>query len=405
MLAHRVPFPPDRGDRVRSWNLLRFLARHYDVSLVCVSEEPVTDAQWDALRSVAERCVVRKIRPTWSRVRGVASLAAGGAATPGAFYREDLRDTILSWHEATPFDAVLTYCTGMFRYAHELTSRDDFQARGGRHVLDLVDVDSEKWAQLAPLSSGVKRWVYGREAKALRVLERGDVGRVDAITVVSAREAQLYAKVVREDARLAVVENGVDLSHWSPLPDCEERALGFVGVLDYEPNVLGLRWFVDEVMPLVRERSPSARMRIVGRRPNEAVRRLAREPGVELVGEVADVRPELAKCAAVVAPLRIARGVQNKVLEAMACARAVVCTTQVAEGVDAWAGRELLVADEPRRFAEACALVLADAWRRKGIATMARKRIEERYRWEATLAPMMDLLAGGPRRAVQPLAA
>lgn len=386
MLTHRVPFPPDRGDRIRSYHLLKLLSRRFDVSLACVSEEPVSDLQRQELSRLTKRLSIERISPVKMKAGALRAVFTGGALTPAAFRHDRLARTIARWHAQRPFDAMLTFCTGMIEYTRPL------QKQGVRHVLDLVDVDSVKWTSYARAARAPMRWVYRTEARRLREVEAGRFDRVDAITVVSEREAKTYRKHVADHPLLSVVGNGVALDYFAPQPDAGGSLIVFVGVMDYKPNVDGVVWFCDHVLPGLRQSVPGATFRIVGRDPDARVRALANLPGVEVTGPVADVREHLREATVVAAPLRIARGVQNKVLEAMASARAVVCSPHAAEGIDAEPGRHLLVADTPLEWVARLAGTITDHDHRRQIALSARKRVEERYDWDTQLNPMLNLL-------------
>lgn len=395
MLTHRVPFPPDRGDRIRSHHILRTLAGRFDVSLAAVSDEPTPPAARDALLQWTTRLAIQRIGALASRVRGGIALGTGQPITPAMFHRRRLARTIARWHTEAPFHAVLTYCTGMVRYSRDLLDRPD--AAGVRHVLDLVDVDSVKWQNYASMTNPPMKFAYAAEARLLREVEAGRYDRFDAITVVSDAEVQAYAGTVREDAPVHVVPNGVDLDYFTPQPDVvpppgEGGTLLFVGVLNYRPNVQGLMWFVEGVLPGLRQRLPGTRLIVVGKHPGREVRRLAAVEGVEVVGPVDDVRSYLARATAVIAPLRVAMGVQNKVLEAMSSARAVVASPGAARGLVATADEHLLVADDPGEWVEACQRVLTDGEVRQRLAAAARTLVETHYAWDRCLAPLADLL-------------
>lgn len=402
MLTHRLPYPPDRGDRIRSYHLLKMLSKHFDIAIACTSDEPAWLQHHQLLSTMAKRVELQPITKKGAQVRGVAALLTGQAVTPASFYRQGLADSIRRWHEQAPFDAVLTFCTGMIHYARLVTQpggrrrppRNGDTHSGVRHVLDLVDVDSQKWASYADAAPIPAKWVYAAEAKRLRAIESGRFDQFDAITVVSQTEADCYRNTVGNHPGLTVVGNGVDMHYFSPQPDPNGHTIVFVGVLDYKPNYEGVTWFVQRVMPLLRQRVEDARFLIVGRNPTQKVKELGLEPGVEVVGSVPDVRTYIAESSAVIAPLRIARGVQNKVLEAMSCRRAVVCSRGAAQGVSATDGEHLLVADEPTEWAQKLADVLTDDALRRRLAAAARKRIEQCYTWDEQLRPMVKLLGG-----------
>lgn len=391
LLTHRTPFPPDRGDRIRSYHLLRALSRRFAVSLACTSDEPVTVAQQRELEKHTRQLAIARIQASTARWRGVRALMMGKAGTPAAFYEPVLADTIAAWHRAQRFDAVVVFCTGMWRYLSVLSPRPRVQ------VLDMVDVDSLKWAAYARNTRSPMRWIYQAEAQRLRELEIVAAHNMNAITLISDAEVDAYHRHVLgrrpTRARVFAATNGVDLRYFHPLPDPGMPTLGFVGVLDYPPNVEGITRFVHDVLPAVRQRVPDAKLLIVGRNPTRAVQRLGRQPGVEVVGPVADVREAIARCSVMVAPLPIARGVQNKVLEAMACARCVVASPQAFEGIHATPNRHLVVADESAQWTAALARLLTDVPLRQRMAQLARRQMEQHYRWHVTLAPLMNALA------------
>jgi sugar transferase (PEP-CTERM/EpsH1 system associated) len=391
MLTHRAPYPPDRGDRIRAYHLLRTLSKHFDVSLACTTDEPAWLQYHQALDEVAEQVAITPISPLYTRLRGGLALLRGQPVTPASFYRDSLADTIVQWHRTKPFDAVLTFCTGMIQYARLMMNENNPPKH---HVLDLVDVDSAKWDSYAEDSMGLMRWVYRTEAKRLRKIEAGQADHIDHITVVSNRERDTYNSSVGKNEHLHVIGNGVDLDYFSPLADCDLPTIAFIGVLNYRPNVDGMVWFVEHVMPLLLERLPDAKLRIIGRHPTQRVLGLNSHAGVEVVGSVPDVREYLRDAAAIIAPLRIARGVQNKVLEAMACQRAVIVSPEAADGVHAQDGRHLLVADSPKQWAQRIDHVLTNAPLRQRLAKEARAQVELRYNWNSQLHPMIELLGG-----------
>lgn len=394
-LTHRVPYPPDRGDRIRSYHLLDFLSRRFDVAVACTSDEIVRLAQRQHLQEFARRVSIEAIDPTYSKARALAMLAAGSPLTPAYFFRHRLARTIQRWHAQDPFDAVLTICTGMIHYARLVTAPAGAPAEGfPRHVLDLVDVDSLKWETYAANARPPMSWLYALEGKRLAPIEAGSQDRLDAVTLVSESEAEVYRQRAPQAPAPAVVSNGVDLGYFSPTPDPMTRTIVFVGVLDYAPNVEGIIWFVRQVMPLLKPRVPEMRLLVIGKHPTQAVQALGREPGVEVVGAVSDVRVYLARAAAVIAPLQMARGVQNKVLEGMAAGRAVVCSPHAAKGIDAQPGRDLLVADTPQEWVETLDRLLRETQHRRTIAQAARQRVEDRYAWATCLEPMAKLLTG-----------
>ncbi|MEX0774292.1 MAG: TIGR03087 family PEP-CTERM/XrtA system glycosyltransferase [Phycisphaeraceae bacterium] len=399
LLTHRLPYPPDRGDRIRSYHLLRHLSERFGVAVACTSEEPVWLQHHQLLRTMADRVNIQPISPRWSKLRGAGAILSGSAITPAWHYRIGLAQSILQWHEQQPFDVVLTFCTGMIQYARLLADASLNHGHTPRQILDLVDVDSMKWDSYADQSWPPLSWLYRAEARRLRRIEAGRLDHFDAVTVISQAEANAYRQTVGDHAGLTVVRNGVDLEYFHPLPDPGNHTLVFVGVLNYRPNAQGIAWFAHKVMPLLRQRVPDAKLRIIGRHPTPAIGQLGMIAGVEVVGSVPDVRTYMAQASAVIAPLQIARGLQNKVLEAMACQRAVVCSPGAAQGIDARPDEHLLVADTPEQWAAQLQHVLENHDRRHTLAAAARQHVQQVYSWPQALAPMMELierLTGGP---------
>ncbi len=284
-------------------------------------------------------------------------------------------------------------------------TRSAAAGEGSRRVIDFVDVDSEKWRAYAEKRRGLDRWIYAREAKTLLAYERRVAAAFDASLFVSEAEAALFRRLAPETAaRVGHMANGVDCDYFSPERAYEDPywdgtgpVAVFTGAMDYWANVDAVRWFAEEVFPLVRARVPEARFFIVGARPAPEVRRLGeRDEAIVVTGRVPDVRPYLAHAAAVVAPLRIARGIQNKVLEAMAMAKATLATPEAVEGIAAAPDREILVADTPELFSQKLYSLLTDG-DPESLGARARERVAAAYGWAANLARLDEILEGPPR--------
>lgn len=365
-LAHRVPFPPDRGDRIRSFHVLRHLAARARVHLVAFADTAADVDVPPAFRAMLGECVV--VHRTKSRARAAAEALAGGrpvslAAFDDARFHAAVRD-IVARH---PVAATYAFSGQMAQYlpAH------------GRRIMDFVDADSAKFAAYA---RGPLAWPMRREARLLGAYERQVAANVDAALFVSAAEATLVPGG-------RVLENGIDTAVFDPAAPFapvvgQGRLVTFIGQMDYRPNVEAVVAFAREMLPAVRARHADVRFAIVGRAPTTAVRALAGE-SVIVTGEVPDVRGWLAASDVVVAPLLIARGVQNKVLEAMAMARPVLASAAAAEGID-HAGT-IRVGEG----AEAVCALLDDP---AGLGPAARARVVARYGWDAALAPLDAML-------------
>lgn len=394
MLVHRVPYPPNRGDRIRSYHMLRWLAGQADVWLATLADEPLAAGTHTALTDLCREVAIEPLgRGRW--LRGAWSLATGRSATEGLFASARLRRTIARWSQAMHWDAVLVFCSSMLPYA-ELPAVRDLPL-----VVDLVDVDSQKFYDYAALADGPRRWLYALEGRRLRRLEGMLPHRAEAILLVSEAEAALYRRLCPND-RTHVVPNGVDLDYfqpagdspppWQPLPPADRTNLVFVGALDYHANVDGVRWFVREVWPQVRQTLPQVTLGLVGRKPVPAVQKLAEVDGVRVFADVPDVRPHLAAADLAIAPLRIARGVQNKVLEALAMAKPVIASPQASEGLAAEGTGALMVAHSPAEWTAHIARLLSDPHTCVASGRAGRDYVRSQHAWSAALAPLARLL-------------
>ena len=412
-LAHRAPFPPDRGDKIRSYHVLRYLGDRARVHLVAFGEgEADFDVPPDLAERLASVAIVRRSKP--QAVAALEALAKGLPVSLTAFASPAMRAALARVHA----DAVYCFSGQMAQYL----------PAGVPAVMDFVDVDSAKFAGFADAGSWPMRWMMRREALLLGGFERAVAARVQASVFVSEAEAALFRSGGAE-GRVEAVENGIDaaafdplLGHISPItPDvlrgppigegigkrfeaalpgaprnkaAVTGAVGrplivFTGQMDYRPNIEAVTWFTTAILPLLRARHPTLRFAIVGRAPTAAVQALAGD-GVIVTGAVDDVRPWLAAADVCVAPLKLARGIQNKVLEAMAMARPVVASVAAAEGIDH--GGTLRVADDAVDHAEQILQLLAEPAAAAALGARARDRVLARYDWDARLAPLDALL-------------
>ena len=260
-------------------------------------------------------------------------------------------------------------------------------------VMHFAELDSDKWSQYAGRTGWPMSWVYRREARTLEAYERDLARRSAANVFCTPLEERIFQDRI-PGFPSTVMRNGVDLEFFSPSPSTAEAGhLVFTGVMDYYPNVDGCVWFVNEILPRIREHHPDVRFSIVGSRPNAEVQRLATTPGVEVTGFVDDTRDWLRRASLAVAPLRIARGIQNTVLESLAMGLPTVGTTCATQGVSASAGEDYLVADDAEGFARAVVSLLDAPDRAGDLAREGRRFVEEHYDWERTLAPLEELLS------------
>jgi sugar transferase (PEP-CTERM/EpsH1 system associated) len=403
-LAHRIPFPPDRGDKIRSWNILKHLAGLARVHLACFADDEADAAHLPALK----RELGSALGETHVEVRSVCKFAAAARALPAGqpislamFDSLKLRSFVHDVLERRSIATLFAFSGQMAQFVPNPCP--------ARFLMDFVDMDSAKFADYAGEGSGAIRWVHRWEAERLFAFERLTAARASSSIFVSEAEAALFRrKALLPRADIRAIGNGIDLEFYDPCAafhrlEPGERGEGplivFTGQMDYRPNVEAVTAFASDVFPLVRDARPDARFVIVGRKPPQPVRRLAARPGVIVTGAVADVRSWLAAADVVVAPLAIGRGVQNKVLEAMAMARPVIASPAAFRGVEAEPGRDLIVAEGANAQAREALQLFDDRSRAGEIGLAARRRMEAGYRWDVQLAPLAGLLGAAQRRA------
>ena len=375
-LCHRVPYPPNKGEKIRAYHHVAHLARKHRLHLACLAD---TRADLDHARSLEGLCASVDVvyrSPLAARMLALAALPTGRSLSVAAFDSPDLRARVEQRIREEAPDVLLAHSAAMAQYVEHLS--------GLPRALDFVDADSEKWRDYGRLRPFPYSTLYSLEAERLARYEGRMASEFDASIFVSEAEAEIVRRRAPGRA-LSVIPNGVDLVAFQPDPDVSRRCLPlvvFTGVMGYFPNVDAVTHFARDIFPEVRRQVPEAEFRIVGRDPSAGVRRLAQLPGVTVTGSVADVRPHLAEAAVAVAPFRIARGVQNKVLEAMACGLPVVGTNLAFQALAASDADGVRAAVSPQAFAAEVVALLRDQPRRRELGQRARHYVERHHRWE-----------------------
>lgn len=401
VIAHRMPFPPNKGDKIRAFNVISRLARRHDVYVASLIDEAADVPHVGRFESHVRKFLYERIDRRRRPVSALKSLPFGRSITVTHFYSSALQARLDALLDEIDVDAVLCSSSPTAEYVFRSRHAGGKLARAVK-VMDLIDVDSYKWAQYAARSGPGISWVYRYEANRLAAYEARIGATFDRLLLVSEQECGYFPRgkglPAPTPGKLRAMSNGVDLDYFSPAPALAMPAspptLVFTGVMDYWPNVEGVTWFVDRVWPAIQAGAPGARVQIVGSRPTKDVQRLGTVPGVTVTGFVEDVRDYLGAATACIAPLRIARGVQNKVLEAMAMGRAVVTTPQAFEGLRAENGRDIVVAEGEAAFAEAVLGLLRDPARATQIGHNARLCVEAQYNWDENLRELEAMLAG-----------
>jgi sugar transferase (PEP-CTERM/EpsH1 system associated) len=390
-LAHRVPYPPDKGDRIRNYHILSWLARRASVDLACLADEDVDDKSVRTLEMLAHRVAVVRERAGVRWARAAWSFARGLTVTEGAFHSPELCDLLRRWVAESRYHVVLASASSLVPYLR-------LKELGGvPAVVDLVDVDSQKWLDYAQTCRGPRSWLYRVEGQRLRRLEQHMTSWARGTLLVSEAETNLFRQS-SDMPNVHTVPNGVDLKYFRPSEEELEsgQTCVFVGALDYRPNIDGTCWFCRNAWPEIYRQRSGAQLLLVGRRPVAAVRRLSTIPGVKVVGQVPDVRPYLAEAGVVVVPLRLARGIQNKVLESLAMNKATVASPQSLAGLQAHGAVPVLSATTPREWVESVIRLMDDPTERRRLGRDGRRYVEEFHRWDRALEPL-ELILKLPR--------
>jgi len=388
-LTHRIPYPPNKGDKIRSYHLLKYLTQHYQVHLGTFVDDPDDWQHVDTVNKLCSETCILPLHPFASKLRSLKGLLKNQALTLDYYQNSKMEEWVSKVVKQHDIRKILIFSSAMAQYA--------MRRQQAQRVIDFVDIDSDKWQQYAEKKHWPMSWLYSRESRLLLAYERKVAQEFNASLFVSQAEAELFKQLAPEsNSKTGFFNNGVDIDYFSPerkYPDpypADEVAIVFTGAMDYWPNIDAVQWFAQEVMPSIISKHPNARFYIVGSRPSAQVQALAKLPGVLVTGSVPDIRPYLAHAHLAVAPLRIARGIQNKVLEAMSMAKTVVVSPQALEGIDAEPDRELILAKDSAQFVTAITSLLAKKADHMGLR--ARQKIINRYGWENNLACIATLL-------------
>ena len=383
-LVHRLPYPPNKGDKVRSYHLLKHLAARHEVHLGTFIDDPDDEQHLPRVRELCTSLHVARLHPRSAKLLSLRGLLSGEALSLPYYRDAGLQAWVDEAAARVGFDAVVVFSGVMAQYTQGL--------KGVKTLVDFVDVDSAKWRDYAPEHAWPMSWLYRREFAKLLGFEQRVATDATCSFFVTDNEVALFRELSPgHELRLAALGNGVDADFFTPdaaraspfAPD--ELPLVFTGAMDYWPNVDAVTWFASDILPALRKRFPALRFHIVGRSPAPAVQALAGD-GINVPGTVPDVRPYLQHAAAVVAPLRLARGLQNKVLEAMAMARPVVAAGTCVRAITLNPQAGLQAAETETDYVERTTALLADREAADAAGRSARDFVVGAYSWDAHLA-------------------
>jgi sugar transferase (PEP-CTERM/EpsH1 system associated) len=393
-LCHRIPFPPNKGDKITTFNLLKYLSERYIVHLGCFIDDEFDRQYVQELEQFCQSSFCLDICQRRQSTSGVKALLTGESVSTAHYRSVEFQTWVDETVTENNIDLLFIYSSGMSQFVeHE-------QYHDKTRVLDMADIDSDKWRQYAENKPWYTRWIYSREQKILAKHEQRVLQDFEAVTFITDEEAELFRTMSDESyqEKIYTLSNGVDTDYFDPnaefdltdLPKLVSPSICFTGAMDYWANVDAVVWFCKNVWPQVLIKIPTCTFYIVGGKPPVKVTQLESLKGVVVTGRVPDVRPYLANSKLAIAPMRIARGVQNKVLEAMAMAVPVVMTSMGQEGIQVDATQKALVHDNPMDMAESIIGLLEKA---TIDYSQNRQWIIKHYSWNGALEKLPSLLA------------
>lgn len=382
-LSHRIPYPPDKGDKIRSWAWLKYFAAKYRVHLACFVDDPRDFAHQEFLSSICASVALVPLSQRWSRIRSLTALGSGRPLSFHYFNSPQMKEAVAA-ARTKPLVMEFAFSSAMAPFI-------EAPINGSKRIVDFCDADSEKWMQYARSAPLLLKQIYAREGRLLAEAELHIAQWADACFAVSDAEAAVFNQRLALDKHVSSLPNGVDADYFAPSnakPDDAVRSdLVFVGAMDYRANIEGVLHFVETIWPQIRAARPDVRFSIVGANPVVKILALDGENGVRVTGRVDDVRPWLANAKIVIAPLLVARGVQNKVLEAMAMQKPVVASNEAMTGVNAPQNAAVTVRNDEAMAQETLTL-LNEPQRRAAIGESARKFVVENFSWSASYATL-----------------
>jgi len=443
-IAHRIPYPPNKGDKIRSFNEIKYLSQRHEIHLACLADDPKDLEYEEHLKGFCKSTKVVLINPKLAKLKSSIGLFSTKPLSVSYFYSRKLQQTVDQLLSTNDYDAIFCFSSPMAEYVFKSkllvssclklekslvkglpVTRNEQQETSNLHpatrnhqpstsnhrpstrlIMDFVDVDSDKWAQYSKYARFPKSWIYALEGRRLADYERNVAEKFDHSIFVTEAEERIFKSKNSHIQNVSVISNGVDLDYFSPTvsqaqatsnqPPAtgnQQPVIVFTGAMDYYANVDGVIWFTNEILPLIKKEIPGVKFFVVGSNPTREVRKLANYDGVTVTGYVKDTREYLRRATVVVVPLRIARGVQNKILEAMAMGLSVVATPQAFEGIDAKPKEVLILEESAEKFGESVVQLLRDICLRKFLGDNARKAVEDNYIWTRNLGKLDEIFS------------
>ncbi len=394
-LCHRIPYPPNKGEKIRAYNILRYLCERHGVHLAFLIDDRSDLEHVSSLEPLVKSMNYDVIKPKIKKLKSGFSLFGKNALSVSYFYSNSLQKKIDNLIKQENIDCIFCYSSQTAEYVFRSKHSSIPASQRPRLIMDFVDMDSYKWKQYSETALIPMKWVYHHEAEALLNYEKKIARMFHHSVFVSESEKKLFLSRVTAP-NISAISNGVDHAffhpgHKSPI-EKKGPTLVFTGMMDYLPNVDGITWFANDIFSNLQKSYPNLTLYIVGNRPSIEVKRLSQKKGIVVTGFVEDVRDYLAIADVCIVPLRIARGIQNKVLEAMAMGKPLVATSGAVAGITAENGRHFLVADTADSISAAVARLLQDETSRHQMGQTSRDFITHHYDWNKKLTCLESLI-------------
>lgn len=392
-LCHRIPYPPNKGDKIRSFNEIKYLSKKYTIDLLTLADEPDDLKYTENLKKYCQRIKVFPLSKLMGKVNGFVSLLSGQSISQGYFYQKKIQKTFNNWTCSKQYDALICFSSPMAEYVFKAEKSINNLAMN--LIMDFCDLDSDKWNQYAQKKSFPLNMLYKKEAYRLLQFEKKINKKFNKSVFVSEREAQLFVEYYPGANGIQVISNGVDYQYFDqdktdisqPFPS---PMLVFSGAMDYYANIDGVTWFAKKILPEIKIVFPEIKFYIVGSNPDPSVKILEEDRSIIVTGFVKDIREYYKAADLCVIPLRIARGVQNKVLEGMAMGKAIISTSHAVQGIKIDAQPVLEIEDDPKNFAQKIISFLENKNKIKELGNNATNFVVQYHNWEKNLAGLYE---------------
>jgi len=387
-LCHRIPYPPNKGDKIRSFNEIKFLSENNTIDLITLADDPGDLKYVKNLKKYCRQVKVFPLNKNFAKIKGFLSLITGQSISQGYFYQKRFQNMFNRWTSSEKYDVLIGFSSPMAEYVFK--SENKIQKIAKTLVMDFCDLDSDKWNQYALKTTFPLNIIYKKEAVRLLQFEK-KINKIFTKSIfVSHKEAELFVKYHPEAKDIQIISNGVDYHYFDPdkikiSQSFPSPMLVFSGAMDYYANIDGVTWLAKEILPEIKKKIPKIKFYIVGSNPGPVVKALEKDASIIVTGFVRDIREYYKAADLCIIPLRIARGVQNKVLEGMAMGKAVISTSPAVQGINPEVKYALEIEDDPQKFAGKTVDFLNNKHRRKQLGSKARDFVLQHHNWKKNL--------------------